>query len=81
MQIIMPEAVLLQTYKTLPIQLKQEVADFVEFVKMKYQNSLTETTNSLTKNRKRTLGVFPKGTFVMSEDFNEPMDEVFKDYL
>lgn len=30
--------------------------------------------------KKRKLGVFPEGTFVMSDDFNEPLDD-FKEYM
>ena len=34
----------------------------------------------ILKEQKRKLGHFPKGTFVMSDDFNEPIED-FKDYM
>ena len=56
---------------TLPLHLKREVADFVEFLKQK--------AKSKNKIRKRKFG-YAKGFFKMSEDFDEPLDE-FKEYM
>ncbi|MFH1320725.1 MAG: DUF2281 domain-containing protein [Bacteroidota bacterium] len=55
----------------LPVHLKKEVADFVEFLKQK--------AKSKKKIRKRKFG-YAKGFFKMSEDFDEPLDD-FKEYM
>jgi len=75
----MYESDFIRSYKQLPDHLKQEISDFVEFVISKYRNSLHEK-NTSQKPDKRKFGVFPKGTFEMTEDFNAPLD-VFKDYM
>jgi len=80
MNTIMTENVLLKTYKSLPAQLQQEISDFVEFVKLKYQQKSQTTQNYLLTNRKRKLGKFAKGSFVMSNDFNAPLEH-FRDYI
>jgi hypothetical protein len=55
----------------LPASLKQEVKDFVEFLKTK--------NNSKTKIKEREFGC-AKGLFTMRDDFDEPLDD-FKDYM
>lgn len=56
---------------SLPTDLKQEVSDFVEFLKQK--------TKSKTKLKERRPGV-AKGLIKMSADFDEPLED-FKDYM
>lgn len=56
---------------SLPDNLKLEVLDFVEFLKTKTKG------NKKTKKPKFGSG---KGMFVMSPDFDEPLDD-FKEYM
>jgi len=55
----------------LPISLRQEVAHFVEFLKLK---------NDLTYQPKEREYGFAKGKIKLSDDFDEPLD-LFKDYV
>jgi len=55
--------------------------DFLIYNKQ-FSSKLTEKLppqNIYNEPQKRQLGVFPKGTFSMSEDFNELLD-CFKEY-
>jgi hypothetical protein len=56
---------------SLPADLKKEVSDFVEFLKQK--------TKSNKELKERKFGGL-KGMFVMSPDFDEPLED-FKDYM
>jgi hypothetical protein len=56
---------------SLPINLRQELADFVDFLKTK------KVTKS--KLKKREFGC-AKGKIKLSKDFDEPLD-LFKDYM
>ena len=55
----------------LPDNLKQEVSDFVEFLKKKYETK--------PKIKERKYG-YAKGFFKMSDDFDEPLED-FKEYM
>jgi hypothetical protein len=55
----------------LPSALKQEVFDFVAFLKSK-----SKAENEI---KERKFG-YSKGFFKMSKDFDEPLDD-FKDYM
>lgn len=56
---------------SLPKALREEVADFVEFLK----------TKSKTKSKLKTREFgFAKGKIKLSSDFDEPLDE-FKNYM
>lgn len=55
----------------LPEDLQRQVADFVEFLESK--------TGSKVEKKERKFG-FAKGFFVMSDDFDEPLDD-FKEYM
>lgn len=55
---------------SLPANLKKEVSDFVEFLKQKAKPN--------KKLKERKFGGL-KGTFVMSPNFDEPLED-FKDY-
>jgi hypothetical protein len=56
----------------LPPDLKKEVADFVEFLKLKKS----------TEPKKKNRPVFgsAKGFFILSPDFDEPLED-FKEYM
>jgi hypothetical protein len=57
-------------FSMLPDNLKQEVADFIAFLSMK---------NKTKQKKPRKFGA-AKGMFVMSPDFDEPLED-FKDYM
>ncbi len=56
---------------SLPKALRQEVADFIAFLKMK--------TKTQSKLKAREFG-FAKGKIKLSDDFDEPLEE-FKNYM
>lgn len=56
---------------SLPKSLRDEVANFVEFLKTKSVN---------TKNLKTREFGYAKGKITLSEDFDEPLDE-FSNYM
>lgn len=56
---------------SLPKNLREEVADFVEFLKKK--------SRTKSKLKSREFG-FAKGKIKISADFDEPLDE-FKNYM
>jgi hypothetical protein len=56
---------------SLPDNLKQEVSDFVEFLKSK-----SKSKQNITQ---RQFG-YAKGFFKMSADFDEPLDD-FREYM
>jgi len=55
----------------LPENLKEEVSDFVEFLKQKAEKNAPK--------KERVYG-YAKGAFILSDDFDEPLDE-FKEYM
>ena len=55
----------------LPLALRIEVADFVEFLKIKHKKE--------SNLKERELG-YAKGKIFLSDDFDEPLEE-FKDYM
>lgn len=68
----MDSAQLYNDIETLPENLKEEVKDFVESLKRKVQKQEPEK-------KKREYG-YAKGAFIMSDDFDEPLED-FKDYM
>ena len=56
---------------SLPIALRKEVADFVDFLKTKHKIK--------SKVKTREFG-YAKGKIHLSDDFDEPLD-IFKDYI
>ena len=56
---------------SLPADLKQEVSDFVQFLKQK--------AKAKKEPKARQFG-YAKGFFKMSADFDEPLED-FKDYM
>lgn len=65
---------LISDISSLPEDLKQEVVDFVAFLKQKAEKKATPH-----KIKQRQFGI-GKGSFVMAPDFDEPLDD-FKEYM
>jgi hypothetical protein len=57
--------------ESLPLSLRQEVADFVAFLKMKNKKKMTV--------KSREFG-YAKGKIQLAKDFDEPLD-LFKEYI
>jgi uncharacterized protein DUF2281 len=66
----MDSSVVLTQFSMLPDNLKQEVADFIAFLNQK---------NKPKVKKPRKFGA-AKGMFIMSSDFDEPLED-FKDYM
>ncbi|TAK66147.1 MAG: DUF2281 domain-containing protein [Bacteroidetes bacterium] len=62
---------LISKIESLPLHLQDEVLDFVNFLHTK--------ENQKPKRKKRQFGS-GKGTFVMADDFDAPLDD-FKEYM
>ena len=67
----MNEIQLFTQISSLPIELKKEVSDFVEFLKTKNE------TNVIKK--ERVFG-YAKGFFTMKDNFDDPIED-FKEYM
>jgi len=70
---------ILQTFQNLPPQYKEEALNFMQFLVYKYEQEKNSMEKSKDK-EKRKFGFFPKGTFIMSDDFDAPLD-CFKEYM
>lgn len=68
----MSELELLSKVSQLPPNLKEEVSDFVDFL-------ISKHLGQNPQKKKLKFGMM-KGTFVMHEDFDEPLED-FKDYM
>jgi hypothetical protein len=67
--VVFSEHALYQNVRRLPVQIQQELNDYVNFLLAKY-----------SKNTVRPRAGCMKGTFtMMSDDFNAPLDD-FRDY-
>ena len=66
----MDSSIILTQFSTLPDNLKQEVADFIAFLSQK---------NIPKVKKERKFGA-AKGMFIMSPDFDEPLEDL-KDYM
>lgn len=80
------EQVFIKQYNQLPDILKQELNAFLEYLVFKYQIENKKAIpgkggnkKSLAKKAAPKAG-FLKGTFVMSPDFDEPLED-FKEYM
>lgn len=71
------EQVLLENYQMLSDNLKQEVLDFVEFLKQK--QNVKDDQPKQNKKRERKFGG-AKGMFVITEAFDEPLED-FAEYM
>lgn len=69
----MSNTILFEKINKLPDHLKVEVLDFVEFLEHK------KASEKKNPPKQRVFGS-AKGKYVMSADFDEPLDE-FKDYM
>jgi len=72
---------ILSNIQLLPEQVQEQVADYVQYLVIKYYSasqSNTEKVNDLKFFPYRKFGVF-KGKIKLSTDFNEPIDD-FKEY-
>jgi Protein of unknown function (DUF2281) len=58
-------------FPLLPVNIQQEILDFYDYLQFKYKNF----EPSLVPNKKTLKAGFLKGTFIMSEDFNEPLED------
>ena len=67
----MSDAQLFTEISSLPANLRQEVSDFVAFLKYKKKQK--------TAVKKRQFG-YAKGFFEMTKDFDKPLDD-FKEYM
>jgi len=67
----MSDVQLFTEISSLPANLKQEVSDFVAFLKYRKKQK--------TVLKKRQFG-YAKGFFEMTEDFDKPLDD-FKEYM
>ena len=65
-----------QKYNYLPLELRKEVIDFIEFLVQKYQQ---KQEKPMPSKRPSNFGS-AKGLITMSDDFNEPLNE-FQDYM
>jgi Protein of unknown function (DUF2281) len=68
------EQVLIQEIHTLPENLKEEVLHFVQFLKQKQIENV-----EIPKPRKKRKAGSAKGMFVMTEAFDEPLED-FAEY-
>jgi len=66
----MDTSIVFKQFSTLPDNLKHEVADFIAFLNQK---------NKPRVRKERKFGA-AKGMFIMSPDFDEPLED-FKDYM
>lgn len=62
---------LIKKIESLPEDLQEEVEHFVDFLKQK--------SNEATRILKTRKAGFAKGTFIMKEGFDDPLED-FKDY-
>ncbi len=68
----MTDLTLYQKITSLPDSVKKEVDDFIEFVIQKNKGE--------KESKNHPKAGFLKGTFKVSDDFDEPLDD-FKDYM
>lgn len=87
----MTEQMLLQQWSHLPESMKQELLTFFEYLVFKYKIQGSKTVKSPIGSKNVQIGDaqaqrvapkagFLKGTFVMSDDFDAPLED-FKEYM
>ncbi len=78
----MSEQIFLKQYNQLPEALKQELLDFFEFLVLKYksQGGQKKEDKQPTQSKSTPKAGFLKGTFILSPDFDEPLED-FKEYM
>jgi len=78
---IMTDADFAKTYQILPLQVKEQLSNYLQFLLAQYHIDVptkNDQTSTVVK-KKRQLGGL-EGKIWMSDDFNEPMDD-FKEYM
>lgn len=82
MNTLMTETDLLKTYNKLPEEYKQKITDYLQFIIFEYNKNNENSEHTLLTNtsKKRKLGIWERGTFYMSPDFNEPIEDL-ADYI
>jgi len=80
----MTEQLILQQLFLMPETLKQEVLHYIFYLTSNYNKSMqhqvvSQQNTNTTKERKPVFGS-AKGKFVLSPDFDEPLDD-FKEYM
>lgn len=85
----MTEQVLLQQWSHLPESMKQELLTFFEYLVFKYKIQGSKTTKSSGDSKEVSeeflqrvapKAGFLKGTFLMTDDFDAPLED-FKEYM
>ncbi len=74
----MQDSYIFQKYQLLPDAIQQQVSDYIEFLANRYQKNQEQKKKELSK-KKSNFGS-AKGLIIMSEDFDDPIDE-FKPYM
>ncbi len=69
----MVDEIIVKEISLLPESLKKELLDFIDYLKTKNKKVV------VTKKKRPVFGS-AKGMFVMSPDFDEPLED-FKDYM
>lgn len=72
----MIETAILKNLEKLPESVKQEVLDYIEFLVNRYAQETPKTPKTA---KRGGLGIW-KGKIWMSEDFDEPLEDL-KDYM
>jgi len=78
MQNYTSDSALLNTFHALPYQFQEEAWSFMQFLMEKQKTMKSNETIAEKKNRQ--IGFFPKGSFILNTDFDEPLDD-FNDYM
>ncbi len=78
----MTEQAFLHQLKQMPDSMKQELLAFMDYLFFKYKSTLpSQPQKENDKSPKKPLKAgFLKGTFKLSHDFDEPLDD-FKGYM
>ena len=74
----MQDSYIFQKYQLLPDAIQQQVSDYIEFLANRYQKNREEKKKE--PNKKKSNFGSAKGLIIMSEDFDDPIDE-FKPYM
>lgn len=74
----MQDSYIFNEYQLLPKDLQQQVSDYIEFLMKKHKTSKKEDFNN--KKKKKSNFGSAKGLIIMSEDFDDPIEE-FKPYM
>lgn len=82
MQNFTSDTALLQTFHALPYQFQEEAWTFMQFLMEKQKKAIESGVQNkpTEKKKKRQIGFFPKGTFILSADFDQPLDD-FNEYM